>query len=229
MAVPSLGGAPRRFVKGFGVVPSPDGRFLYYLKTLAFSVFRADTWSYDGRWLYVDSVFESKRVLWKVAPDGSRPEKLVEDCLTLRHAAPDGKYLLGNCIASADRPPGICGYSLEEGSCVQVVAGVTTSRVKTTPDGRTILYAVSGRSEMIFYRAAWRDGKLAGQPEVAFKVPFAFPLDLGYFGSAFDFTPDLSTIVYARPAGQAELYFLGAKNGSTRSAGASWKRISAGG
>jgi len=42
------------------------------------------------------------------------------------------------------------------------------------------------------------------------KVPFAFPIF--YFnGNAYDFSPDLSTIVYARPGGHADLYLLSQK------------------
>jgi hypothetical protein len=41
---------------------------------------------------------------------------------------------------------------------------------------------------------------------VAVKLPFAFPLLAG--GNAYDFSSDLSTVVYARPAGQADLYLL---------------------
>jgi hypothetical protein len=37
-------------------------------------------------------------------------------------------------------------------------------------------------------------------------IPFALPLF--YKGNAFDFSRDLSTIVYARPGGQHDLYFL---------------------
>jgi hypothetical protein len=43
-------------------------------------------------------------------------------------------------------------------------------------------------------------------------VPFSFSHSLGYFGLTYDFTPDLSTTVYAGPAGQADLYFLRARN-----------------
>jgi len=57
-----------------------------------------------------------------------------------------------------------------------------------------------------FYRQAWRDGKIIGKPEVALKLPFAFPLF--YHGNAYDFSRDLSTIVYVRPGGQADLYLL---------------------
>jgi hypothetical protein len=44
-----------------------------------------------------------------------------------------------------------------------------------------------------------QDGKLIGQPQVAAKLPFPFPLLSG--GNAYDFARDLSTVVYARPAG----------------------------
>jgi len=39
-----------------------------------------------------------------------------------------------------------------------------------------------------------------------------FPEWQAYFAVGFDYSRDLSTVVYARPAGQADLYFLGAKN-----------------
>jgi hypothetical protein len=54
-----------------------------------------------------------------------------------------------------------------------------------------------------------KDGKLIGAPQVALKVPFAFPLN--YAGNAYDFSRDLSTIVYARPGGHADPYLLSQK------------------
>jgi len=45
-----------------------------------------------------------------------------------------------------------------------------------------------------------------GKPQVALRLPFAFPLF--YKGNGLDFSRDLSTIVYARPGGQADLYLL---------------------
>ncbi len=41
------------------------------------------------------------------------------------------------------------------------------------------------------------------------KLPFNFKF--GYGGNAYDFTPDLSTVVYARPDGQADLFLLNKK------------------
>jgi hypothetical protein len=168
-------------------------------------------WSRDDRFLYMVSLLESKWVLWKLPLDGSPPERLAEDCLMALSAAPDGNYLLGRC-APAERPPGICAYALEEGSCLPVTPEITTSFMPTALDSDAVLYAVSGRGETIFYKAAWKDGTLVGQLEISLRVPLVFPESQGYFGSSFDYTPDLSTIVYARPAGQADLYFLGSRD-----------------
>jgi hypothetical protein len=57
-----------------------------------------------------------------------------------------------------------------------------------------------------FYRQGWGDGKLVGKPEVALKLPFAFPLAIA--GNGCDFSRDLSTIVYSRLSEQADLYLL---------------------
>jgi hypothetical protein len=59
----------------------------------------------------------------------------------------------------------------------------------------------------LFYRQGFSEGKLTGEAEMALKLPFAFPLDvLG--GNAYDFTPDLSKIVYARISGKKDFYLL---------------------
>ena len=44
---------------------------------------------------------------------------------------------------------------------------------------------------------------------LALKVPFVFPMM--YDGNAYDFSRDLSTVVYARPGGHADLYLLSQK------------------
>jgi len=44
---------------------------------------------------------------------------------------------------------------------------------------------------------------------VALKLPFAFPLLAG--GNAYDYSRDLSKIVYARVSGHADLYLMSQK------------------
>jgi hypothetical protein len=45
---------------------------------------------------------------------------------------------------------------------------------------------------------------------VALKLPFSFRLY--YYGNAFDFSRDLSSIIYSRPGGEADFYLLGQAN-----------------
>jgi hypothetical protein len=61
----------------------------------------------------------------------------------------------------------------------------------------------------LVYRQNWQNGKWLGLPRVALKLPFAFPLTID--GNAYDFSRDLSTVVYARPGGGSKLYYLGNK------------------
>jgi len=96
-----------------------------------------------------------------------------------------------------------------ERKCVPLLPGVVTLLVHFARDGKSLLYAVASRGQVMIYRQPWREGKLVGPPQVALKVPFVFPLY--YNGNAYDFSRDLSTIVYARPGGHADLYFLSQK------------------
>jgi hypothetical protein len=86
---------------------------------------------------------------------------------------------------------------------------VGTFGILIAPDGKSFLYAVPAHHDVTIYRQLWQDGKLIGRPQVALKLPFAFPLLSG--GNAYDFARDLSTVVYARPGGHADLYRLSQK------------------
>jgi hypothetical protein len=91
-----------------------------------------------------------------------------------------------------------------------LLPGVATFNATFAHDGKSFLYAVASRGEVTVFRQSWRDGKLIGTPKAALTVPFSFPL--GYAtGNAYDFSRDLSTIVYARPGGHADLYLLSQK------------------
>jgi hypothetical protein len=88
----------------------------------------------------------------------------------------------------------------------QLVPGVAPFGGHYSPDGKSVVYPVLSRGEITFYRQSLQDEKPIGNPQVALKLPFTFPLS--YNGNAFDFSLDLSTIVYARPGGQADFYLL---------------------
>ena len=125
----------------------------------------------------------------------------------LTDADPGGQYLLG-AVLSGEKT-GIYEVSISDRKCISLLPGVVTISVIFARDGKSFLYAVASRGEVTIYRQPWKDGKIIGTPQVALKVPFAFPHKL--LGNAYDFSRDLSTIVYARPGGHADLYLLSQK------------------
>jgi Tol biopolymer transport system component/predicted Ser/Thr protein kinase len=164
-------------------------------------------WSPDQKLVYVSIWRHGMVETWKWTMNGSNPEKFVNACGEVWDADPSGKYLLEALYLG--EKTGIYEVSISEGKCIPLRPGVVTSGATFARDGNSFLYAVTSRAEATIYRQPWRDGKLIGAPQVALKVPFAFPLE--YEGNAYDFSKDLSTIVYARPGGQADLYLLSRK------------------
>jgi len=165
-------------------------------------------WSTDQKSIYLNSFNQgtSKATVWRENPDGSNPEILAEDCGHVFDIAPGGQYLI---TINRGATGGISEISLSDKKCVSLLPGVVTFGIAFPPDGKSFLYAVPSRSEVTIYRQPWRDGKLTGPTQIALKLPFAFPLIAG--GNAYDFSRDLSTVVYARPGGQADLYLLSQK------------------
>jgi Tol biopolymer transport system component len=163
-------------------------------------------WSPDSKTFYYSAYAKdpAKVTTWKANADGSNPEKLAQDCGNVEDASPDGRYLLtGNGPGGG---VGVGQISVSDGKCTVFMPELATLIVHSSPDGKSILYLSASRGETTIYRQPWRDGKLVGTAQPAIKLPFAFRQ--GYAGNAYDFSKDLSTIVYARPGGQADLYLL---------------------
>ena len=167
-------------------------------------------WSPDEKTIYVSSVQKAAPTssIWKWSVDGSNPEKIVDSCGDVNDADPSGQYLLGS--VSAGEKTGIYEVSIADRKCIQLLSGVVTFLPSFARDGKSFLYAVASRDEVTIFRQPWTAGKLNGAAQVALKVPFAFPLDYAG-GNTYDFSGDLSTIVYARFSGHADLYLLSQK------------------
>ena len=182
-----------------------DGRGLHALRRVEGTIVSV-TWSSDGRSLYLSALTPGDRfrpTVWKADADGSSLEKFAEGCVAW-DTAPDGKYLLAS-MPVGDKV-GIDSIPVAERKCVTLLPGVETVIPRVAPDGKSFVYAVASPGEVTFYRQAWRDGQIKGKSEVALRLPFSFALF--YNGNAFDFSRDLSTLVYARPGGQADFYLL---------------------
>jgi Tol biopolymer transport system component len=168
---------------GYGTA-SPDPNFLYL-----------GGWEHDF----------STVITWKVAADGSSVEKLADGCGAAWDSSPDGRYLLTS-LNHGTQSAGVSEFSLADRKCISLVPELNTLVVHFSADGKSILYFTPGRGESAIYRQPWHDGKLTGPAVPAVKLPFSFRVD--YAGNAYDFSKDLSTVVYARPSGQADLYLL---------------------
>ncbi len=150
----------------------------------------------------------AKLSIWKAPADGSSIEKLGDNCGAVWDASPDGKYLLTS-ESSADHSGGISEFSLADRKCIPLLPDQKSLIVHFSSDGKSILYLSASRGETTIYRQPWHDGKLTGPVQTALKLPFAFRQ--GYSGNAYEFSKNLSTVVYARPAGHADLYLLSQK------------------
>jgi Tol biopolymer transport system component len=172
-------------VSGSYGAPSPDPNFFY---------------------LGGDETDLEKVSIWKVKTDGSSVEKLVDNCGAVWDTSPDGKYLLTSLNVGGSQTTGVSEFSLADGKCIPLLPELSSLVVHFASDGKSILYMGSSHGETTIYRQPWRDGKLAGAVQTAAKLPFAFRQ--GYSGNAYEFLKDLSTVIYARPGGNADLYLL---------------------
>jgi Tol biopolymer transport system component len=186
-----------------------DGSGLRQLLRTENSVWTA-VWSLDQKSIYVAGPEKGSQIptVWKLNVDSSNPERFVDNCGQVSDMDPSGQYLLG--VVLSGEKAGIYEVSISDRKCISLLPGVATFNATFARDGKSFLYAVAFRGEVTIYRQPWKDGKNIGALQVALKVPFAFPLVYAT-GNAYDFSRDLSTIVYARPGGHADLYLLSQK------------------
>jgi len=208
----TLNWAPDNFHLSFSqgsklYVVGTDGSDLRQLPSMAGMNISNAVWSPDQKSVYVSGVEGAlwySHTIWKWS-DGSNPEKLVEKCGFAYDIDPGGKYLLA--LVTFGEKTGVHEVPISERKCIPLLPGVASGAIFAR-DGKSLLYAVAFRGEVAIYRQPWKDGKVIGTPQVALKLPFTFPLN---YGSTYDFSRDLSTLVYARPGGHADLYLLSQK------------------
>jgi hypothetical protein len=209
----TLNWAPDNFHLSFSqgaklYIVGADGTGLRQLPSIGGMTISNAVWSPDQKSVYVSAGISGATAssIWKWS-EGSNPEKLVEKYGFIYDAHPGGDYLLA--LYTNGENLGIYEVSISERKCVPLLPDVVTFGAIFARDGKSFLYAVSSRSEVTIYRQLWKDGKAIGTPQVALRLPLMFPLF--YSGNAYDFSRDLSTIVYARPGGHADLYLLSQK------------------
>jgi hypothetical protein len=201
--------SPEEKSKGF--VSTADGRDIIEIQPVE-GFLSNISWSADSKELYItSSATGTTTSVFKAKADGTGVQKLI-DLFYGMEATPDGKYLLGIILNGKD--VGIYELSLADNKRIALLPGVETFMVRMSADKKAFLYSVAGRGEISFYRQEWKDGQLIGQPKLAMRLPLQFPLQ--YFGNAYDFSPDLSKIVYAKPGGQADFYLMSFEDAASK-------------
>ena len=158
--------------------------------------------------VYISAVVQIPHasVLRALTPDSS-PELFAQGCGLVTDSSLDGKYLLATVLRGNNN--GVYELSTADKKCRLLVPGASTFSALFSTDGKSILYATSDRGQVNIHRRQWHDGQISATDEIALKVPFAFSFNYG--GNGYDFSRDLSTIVYVRPSGQADLYLVSQK------------------
>ena len=166
----------------------------------------AATWSPDAKTFYFTGYEKdpARTTTWEAIGDNTA-KVFVDGCGSVFDSSPDGKFLLSSGIAGAG--VGLGQISVADRKCVVLGSDMKPAMTHFSSDGKSILYLLSSRGETTIYRQPWQNGQLSGSAQAAIKLPFAFRQL--YSGNAYDFSKDLSTIVYARPGGQADVYLLG--------------------
>jgi len=183
---------------GLRQIPSPGGHIGNVM------------WGRDQNTIFVGAAEASRTIpsAWKWTVGAPSLEPLVKNCGYPVDIDRAGKYLLS--VIQGGEKNGIYQIAVATKECRLLLPSVATFAPAFASDGKSFLYVVaSGGGEVTVWRQGWKDGNLVGTPQVALKVPFAFPLY--YNGNGYDISKDLSTIVYARPGGHADLYLISQK------------------
>ncbi len=73
-------------------------------------------------------------------------------------------------------------------------------------DGKSFLFESTVNGQTSIFRQPLRNGEATGEPQRVLTFPFAVRED--FAGNASNISEDLSVMVYARPNGHDDLYFL---------------------
>ncbi len=141
---------------------------------------------------------------WRIALNGSPAVPLFDHCGMAVDLSPDQKFIISTSLWGENS--GLFQYSLADKKCTTLKSGLATYIAMYSGDGKSYLYSLAAHGETIIFRQPWHNGAPIGSPVPALKVPLALRED--YNGNAFAVSRDLSSVVFARPGGHDDLYFL---------------------
>ena len=143
---------------------------------------------------------------WKIDLNdpNAKPEELYVGCNGALDVSADGNYIIGPVVWGNN--PGIYQYSLRDKKCTALKPGLASYFAMYGRDGKSFFFENTIHGRTTIFRQAWQNGEAKGEPVPVLVFPFAVRED--FSGNAAAVAEDLSLIVYARPSGQDDLYFL---------------------
>jgi serine/threonine protein kinase len=144
---------------------------------------------------------------WRISLDGSSATPLFDGCGMAADLSPDHKFIISTIIWGEN--PGLFQYSLGDKKCATLKAGIATYLAMYSGDDKSFLYSLAANGQTTIFRQPIHNGVPVGDPIPALKLPFTLREDYG--GNAFAVSRDLSSVVFARPGGHDDLYFLSQK------------------
>jgi Tol biopolymer transport system component len=190
-------------------VANANGRNLHEIPIKGAAMMNNIIWSTDGEALYITvnvNDFGSNGSVWKAAANGQKADVVMTGYM-VNDISADGKFLLG--IGNRADNLGINLISVDDKKSTVIVEEVNSLNAYFAKDGKSILYTTATPEEITIHSLPWENGKVTGTVRVAQKIAPKFPLV--FYGNAFDFTKDLSTLVYAKPMFNADVYLLSYK------------------
>ncbi len=147
-----------------------------------------------------------KSVTWKLDLNdpASKPETIFEGCTGAFDISHDGNYVIGPVLWGSN--PGLFQYSLVDKKCTVLEPGLASYFALYAPDGKSFLFQQTIHGQTGIFRQPWHNGTMSGEPQRVLTFPFAVRED--FAGNASSVAENLSVMVYARPSGQEDLYFL---------------------
>ncbi|MGC2555880.1 MAG: protein kinase [Candidatus Sulfotelmatobacter sp.] len=144
---------------------------------------------------------------WRLSLDGSPAVPFFDHCGMAVDSSPDNKFIITSSLWGDN--PGLYQYSVADKKCTTLKSGIVSFMALYSPDGKSFLYTLASHGETTVFRQPLHNGTPVGAPIPALKLPVSLREDYG--GNAFAVSPDLSSVVYARPSGHDDLYFLSQK------------------
>jgi hypothetical protein len=147
-----------------------------------------------------------KSVTWKLDLNdpSAKPETLFQGCTGALDVSPDGNYILGPVLWGSN--PGLYQYSLRDKKCTVLKPGLASYFALYARDGKSFLFENTIHGQTTIFRQPLRNGEASGEPQHVLTFPFAVRED--FAGNASNISDDVSVMIYARPSGQEDLYFL---------------------